>query len=215
MVRIFVFGKIKLADLGNPEHALTQTIETPSGKFPKIWKLLTTAVILGALAMAAVVYWKGGEQSGAKTFELLRAFDLRFAFLALLIVLIAWCCNGMRLKLLASALGHRIPFWRATQVTLAGEFCIGATPGGTGMVVLRVFLMRRLGVPAGTTLSMMTMDGIMDAIFFLMILPFAFWPVLQGEIDIPRLGPTVLFLMKRCRCHDRNTMGPRPASKFL
>ena len=79
------------------------------------------------------------------------------------------------MHILAGSLGYQLPIWRTTQVTLVSEFGVGATPAGSGALVLRVFLMRRLGVPAGVTLSMLAVDGIFDAAFFLLVLPFAFW----------------------------------------
>ncbi|HEQ60020.1 MAG TPA: flippase-like domain-containing protein [Firmicutes bacterium] len=107
----------------------------------------------------------------------------------------AWFCNGLRLKLLAGSLGYRLSLWRSTQVTLCGEFGIGATPAGSGMVAIRVFLMRRLGVSPGTTLSMMATDAAMDVAVFVLVVPFALWAIIQEESGIPAgLGRSLLLL---------------------
>ena len=168
---------------------MTRHREFSTERIRWVLKPLLTAVILGAVAMMAVSYWSMGKE----TWPLLLLFDRRFLLLALGLVGTAWICNGLRLKLLAGSLGHPLPLWRATQVSLVGEFGIGAFPAGSGMLVLRVFLLRQLGIPAGTTLSMLATDGVMDFIFFTSILPLALWPILRGSAEVPhRLGTLVL-----------------------
>ena len=129
-------------------------------------KPLVTALILGALVTAAIVYASASEE----TWEYLKNFERYFLLLCISAVVIAWFCNGLRLKLLARGLGYKLSLLRTTQVTLAGEFGVGATPGGSGMLAIRLYLMRKLGVPAGTTLSMLTVDGIMDMVFFAVLI---------------------------------------------
>ena len=163
--------------------------EASLGRLSRMWKPLAMALILGVVAMAIVTFWS----TGGEAWQLLRRFDLRYAGLCLAIVLVAWVCNGLRLKLLSGSLGYRLSLARATQVTLCGEFGIAATPAGSGMVAIRVFLMRRLGIPPGITLSMMATDAVMDFVFFALVVPFAVWPVVRGEIQVPaRLGGSLV-----------------------
>jgi uncharacterized protein (TIRG00374 family) len=154
-----------------------------------MWKPLATGLILGLLVMAGVTYWSTGNETWVR----LRQFHPLFAVGAFALVLIAWVCNGLRLKILAANVGYRLPLRRTTQVTLVSEFGVAATPAGSGSLILRVFLMRRLGVPAGVTLSLLASDGIFDLFFFICILPFAFWPLLSGQVAVPLgLGQSVI-----------------------
>lgn len=165
--------------------------EASLGRLNRVWKPLAVALLLGIIAMTLVTVWS----TGGEAWLLLRRFDLRFAGLCLAIIITAWLCNGLRLKLLAGSLGYRLSLWRTTQVTLCGEFGIGATPAGSGMVAIRVFLMRRLGVSPGTTLSMMATDAVMDVAVFLLVLPFALGAIIQGDSGIPAgLGRSLLLL---------------------
>ena len=152
-----------------------------SRKIHWVWKPLLTALVLGLLVQAGVcVYWS----EGTETWKRILTFDHRFTLLAFGLIFIAWICNGMRLKILAGNLGYPISLVRTTQVTLAAEFGVAATPAGTGSLVFRVFLMRQLGVPPGVTLSLLAVDGIFDALFFILILPFAFKSIFSGNLTL-------------------------------
>ncbi len=171
---------------------MSEPSESSIGRLRWVWKPLATALILGVLAMAAVTYWS----TGGEAWQLLRQFDPRYALACFAIIFTAWLCNGLRLKLLSGSLGYHLSLQRTTQVTLCGEFGVAATPAGSGMLAIRVFLMRRLGVPPGITLSMLATDGVMDFAFFCLIVPFALWPVIRGDTRVPaKLGPSLLVVI--------------------
>jgi uncharacterized protein (TIRG00374 family) len=154
-----------------------------------VWKPLATGLILGLLVMVGVTY----RSTGSETWVRLRQFHPLFAVAAFGLIFTAWTCNGLRLKILAANVGYRLPLRRTIQVSLVSEFGVAATPAGSGSLVLRVFLMRRLGGPAGITLSLLASDGIFDLSFFLFVFPFALWPLLSGKIAAPGgLGQSIV-----------------------
>jgi uncharacterized protein (TIRG00374 family) len=179
--------------LNNPEQKMrSEKREVVFHRLSWVWKPLASAVILGIIAMSAVTYFSSDKETWLR----IQQFDTRYALSCFGLVLVAWLCNGIRLKMLSKSLGYKLSLARTTQVSLVSEFGIAATPAGSGSVILRAFLMRRLGVPVGTTLSMLATDGAMDASFFILMIPLALWPVLRGSSRVPaKIGPSLLILL--------------------
>jgi uncharacterized protein (TIRG00374 family) len=95
------------------------------------------------------------------------------------LVVTAWVCNGLRLKLLSAALGYRIPLPRCVRITLSSEFGIAATPSGVGGGFLKIYLVRREGVPVGEAMSFLATDMTLDFIFMLCVIPLGISSFLQ------------------------------------
>lgn len=90
---------------------------------------------------------------------------------ALGLIAVSWCCNGSRLALLVGAAGRPLPFRQAIAVTIAAEFAICATPGGSGGPVAYTALLTRRGVSGAGALALYMFEQLSDLLFFATILP--------------------------------------------
>jgi uncharacterized protein (TIRG00374 family) len=107
---------------------------------------------------------------GAEMFQRLRNFPLSLMLAMFGMVLVGWCANTMRLRLLlgdsATGLGMR----KSLGVVMATEFAYYVTPGGSGAPLTLVALLSRSGIgPAKSTAAFAT-DQLNDMVFFLVAL---------------------------------------------
>lgn len=90
---------------------------------------------------------------------------------ALALIAVSWCCNGSRLALLVGATGRPLPLSQTIPVTIATEFAICATPGGSGGPVTYTALLTRRGVSAPGALALYMFEQLSDLLFFATMLP--------------------------------------------
>ncbi len=114
------------------------------------------------------------------TFEHLRRIGWEMKTALLSMIVFAWLCNGMRVRLLTHSLGYRLSYIQSLSVSLSSEFGIAATPAGMGGAAIRLTLLKRAGVPLAHGTSMLAMDVALDSLFFLLLLPFAFYSIAQN-----------------------------------
>lgn len=88
--------------------------------------------------------------------------------LALGMVGAGWLCHSLRVWLGLWALGRRCPWKEAFTAAMAMEFGVSATPGGVGGGILKVAILRRIGVPVGESLGLIAADWLFDGLFFLL-----------------------------------------------
>jgi uncharacterized protein (TIRG00374 family) len=158
----------------------------------RVIKLLVLGLTLSFVATILVVK----VSFTSETLDALRNMD-RLVFLYCLgLVVTAWVCNGLRLRLLSAALGFRIPLARCVRITLSSEFGIAATPSGVGGGFLKIYLTRRQGVPVGQAMSFLATDMTLDFIFMLIIIPLgisSFLQIFRPIVKRPTEG--VLYLL--------------------
>ncbi len=139
----------------------------------------------------------------AETWEHLSDFNPLWLPFLVGLVLVAWLCNGARVWVFCRALGHRLRFRTALQVSLSQEFGVAATPAGIGGAVIRLSLLKRAGVPVAHSGSMLASDAALDLLFFALLAPFAAWVMLHDALFARLLArfdgrlilPTVLGLV--------------------
>jgi uncharacterized protein (TIRG00374 family) len=123
--------------------------------------------LLAALLIALLIPLFMG---GTEMFHRLRNFPLSLLLAMFGMVLVGWCANTMRLRLLlgdsAAGLGVR----KSLGVVMATEFAYYVTPGGSGAPLTLVALLSRSGIgPAKSTAAFAT-DQLNDLLFFLLAL---------------------------------------------
>lgn len=134
-------------------------------------------LVLGILATTAVlIYFTEPEATLAH----LKEFDWKYGFVCLGLILIAWLCNGLRIYILSRSMGYAIRFRQAISISLSAEFGIAATPAGMGGAVIRLSLLRMAGVSVGHGTSMLATDMALDFLFFLLLLPFAAYSIMNN-----------------------------------
>lgn len=131
---------------------------------------------LAVLATAGVVLF----YTDPDTFDHLRRIGWEMKTVLLSMIVFAWLCNGMRVRLLTHSLGYRLSYIQCLSVSLSSEFGIAATPAGMGGAAIRLTLLKRAGVPLAHGTSMLAMDVALDSLFFLLLLPFAFYSIAQN-----------------------------------
>jgi glycosyltransferase 2 family protein len=141
----------------------------PRPRFGMYLRLGLQGAVLCVLASVLVLYFTVKPE----TWTYLSSFDWRFTPLILGTVVIAWLCNGGRIYVNARALGHRLSFVQSVCVSLSMEFGIAASPAGMGGAAIRLYLLKKAGIPLTTSASMITADVAVDLVFFGILTPLA------------------------------------------
>ena len=88
-------------------------------------------------------------------------------------VLLAWCCNAQRLRLLVEGVGTPLHFGSALANTIATEFASVASPAGAGGPLAYIYLLGRRGVRTAHATALYVIDHVLDLIFFAIAIPTA------------------------------------------
>ncbi len=109
-----------------------------------------------------------------------RLLDPRFLVASLLLLLVYFTADGLRLWFVLRALGEQIPLSAIGRLVFLNIFVSNITPLATGGGVAQVWFMRRRGVAVGTALSATTIRTVLAVLFIfsatpvlLMLLPGA------------------------------------------
>lgn len=109
----------------------------------------------------------------------LRSVPWRYLPLLFGLVGCAWTAAGARIWLLTRSLGYRLGFRRSVAIAVAAEFGVAASPAGMGGTVVRLTLMKRVGIPLMSGTSLLAADVTLDVLFFAGLVPFALWIVVR------------------------------------
>jgi hypothetical protein len=182
--------------------------------------------VLGNLALS----WFATDH--AKLREMMaRGPDVRYLYLAILLALLPWVTNTLRLLVWARFIGHRVSFRDMFRVTLGAELSSSVFPTSSGGEVFRWGMMVQKGIPQGHAASIVTLGYIEDMAFFAMAIPTSIivsraWelPVLasmgqrmQGQVLVViGIGiASVLILRLLFAAVLRGTLGERPRNRGL
>lgn len=141
---------------------------------------------------------------GMDMFHRLRNFPLPL-FLAMFgMVLVGWCANTMRLRLLLGDSANGLGMRKSLGVVMATEFAYSATPGGSGAPLTLVALLSRCGIgPAKSTAAFAT-DQLNDLVFFLLaligILIYAVFHKLSENLEWMLIASALLIGAGLCAC---------------
>jgi len=91
--------------------------------------------------------------------------------IAFLLHVLFWFFWAVRLKVLASFLGHRISLGYAIEMTIASVFLAAITPSSAGGEPLRVKMLHDAGASVGSATAIVLAERLLDAIFFTSALP--------------------------------------------
>lgn len=102
-------------------------------------------------------------------------------FLLLGMVLLGWCVNAARVRLLTHSLGGRLRYGDAVMAVVSAEFAGATTPAGAGEPATYVFLLARGGLRAGQGAAVVAVDKFTDLVFFATAIPIALLFYAGGE----------------------------------
>ncbi|MCK2041752.1 flippase-like domain-containing protein [Chromohalobacter sp. TMW 2.2308] len=126
-------------------------------------KRLVILLIIGLVAAISIPLLFGGRA----LFGELAAFPLQQLALMLLLIVICWNINALRLRLLLAGRAGRLGQTRAVGIVMSTEFAICATPGGTGGLLTLLGLLARRGVRPAQASAIFAVDQLTDLLFFL------------------------------------------------
>ena len=141
---------------------------------------------------------------GVDMFQRLRNFPLLLLLGMFAMVLVGWCMNTMRLRLLLGESAQGIGMRKSLAVVMATEFAYCATPGGSGAPLTLVALLSRCGIgPAKSTAAFAT-DQLNDLLFFLLaligILIYAVFHKLSENLEWMLIASALLIGAGLCAC---------------
>jgi glycosyltransferase 2 family protein len=127
--------------------------------------------------------------------EVLRSlleFPREYLALAVLLALLPWLMNTLRLYIWTRFFGYPISFRDAYQIILGMDLGAAVSPTAVGGGFFRWGMLVQRGVSPGAAASLSTLPSVEDAVFFAIALPIAIY--LSASWDLPvfrQLGPYV------------------------
>ena len=108
-----------------------------------------------------------------------------FFILAFVFNFFSWSLWGLRLKVLSNAAepAIKISWWESTKIVIANLFLAGITPSMAGGEPVRIYLLNKDGLSFGCATASVLGERLLDAIFLLICVPFAFF-IFRDKIDI-------------------------------
>lgn len=127
--------------------------------------LLFTSILL----TLAVPFWL----SGWGGFAMIAHLPWWAAVLLLVMMLLSWAADTVRVRTLARGLGMEVGPGEVALIVMATEFAGAATPASAGMPATYAFLLKKLGLKLGHAMGMVTVLVILDMIFFGLLMSMA------------------------------------------
>lgn len=155
---------------------------------------------VGLLLALLIPFFMGGMEM----FQRLRNFPPMLLLGMFAMVLVGWCMNTMRLRLLLGESASGLNWRKSLAVVMATEFAYCATPGGSGAPLTLVALLSRSGIgPAKSTAAFAT-DQLMDLVYFLLaligILIYAVFHQLSENLEWMLIASALLIGAGLCVC---------------
>lgn len=131
-------------------------------------RALVLSLLLGAGALALVVWWLGPDELRA-----VRAIRPAWLALAIGFFLASFLFAGARLAMLVRRSGERIHLRHAVRAHVLGLFASTVTPGGSGGMPAVALVLQRQGIPHGAAWSVAVAATTADTVFYGWSLPVA------------------------------------------
>jgi hypothetical protein len=163
-------------------------LELPKGLTTE--KLLRYALqgVFPALLAGVLVFFVTLEED---TLQQLGTLPWSMGAVLLIVVAVAWLCNGFRVFVLCRSLGYPLRYLQGLAISLSTEFGIAATPAGMGGAVIKLSLLRKAGIPLAHGSSMLATDLALDATFFAFLFPFALYSLVRHRKFLTELSQMV------------------------
>lgn len=146
------------------------------------WPIIVS-VILSVVLIVVILYFTFTPE----TFGYLTSVRINpwFFGAALLLNIVYWVLWAVRLRMLSNAIDPEIPIglWESIKIIIANLFLASITPSMAGGEPVRIHLLRRNGLSLGQATASVLGERLLDAIFILVLVPFAFF-VFKDRIDI-------------------------------
>ncbi len=132
----------------------------------KIW----VAVVLSLVITLGIVLCT----VDSSTWQAVRSLNYSYLIVILLLLIGAWCCNGLRLKVLAKGVGFNIPILIAIELGLVDRFFSNITPSGIGGQPIKILALTKNNISSGKASAIVVIELILRLLFFIFSLPYVF-----------------------------------------
>ncbi|MEW5930990.1 MAG: lysylphosphatidylglycerol synthase transmembrane domain-containing protein [Gemmatimonadota bacterium] len=147
----------------------------------RVFRLALILIPFGVLGNLALSWATTDRTLLARLPELPRGY----LYLALVLGLVPWFTNALRLLVWTRFIGTDLSFRDALRIVLGGELGSSVLPSSSGGEIFRWGMMMQRGLSPGTAASVIALGHAEDSLFFLLALPLA--AVLSSAWDLPVL----------------------------
>jgi uncharacterized protein (TIRG00374 family) len=144
---------------------------------------IIVSIMLSIIFIIIILYFtvKPEDIEQIKTIKI----HYEFFILALIFSFLTWSFWGLRLKILSNAAepSIKVGWWESTKIVMANLFLAGITPSMAGGEPVRIHLLNKDGLSFGCATASVLGERLIDAIFLLICVPFAFF-IFRDKIDI-------------------------------
>lgn len=153
---------------------------------PRINRLLDrvfrTSLVLVPIGVLANVWWSW-YATDHSVFASLGSLPRKYLYLALVLALVPWFTNALRLLVWTRFIGGRLRYRDTFRITLGSELASSVMPTSSGTEVFRWGMMVQMGITQGQAASIVTLGYLEDLLFFGMAIPTAI--VVSGAWRLP------------------------------
>jgi uncharacterized protein (TIRG00374 family) len=133
--------------------------------------------------------WISWAATDHSVFRRFGELDRRYLYLGIVLALMPWVTNTLRILVWARFIGHRLSFRDCLRITLGAELASSVFPTSSGGEVFRWGMMVQKGVTKGEAASIVTLGYLEDLCFFATALPAAFVVSRAWELPVmQRMG---------------------------
>lgn len=153
----------------------------------KYTKWITISILISIVSIAVILIFTLDKT----TVAVIREIKPEYLLAALVIHIFSFVVWGMRVKVMTSALGHKINLLRTSEIVASGTFVAALTPSSIGGEPLRIHLLRRDKMPLGQATAVVMSERLLDTVFMLLAVPFSLY-LFRGMLSDPRLDIVLL-----------------------
>lgn len=165
--------------------------------FSFLKKGLTLTLVFSLLSITFLFFHSATPDTWRSIFY----FNPEMTFLLLILVILSWLVEALRVKLIAGTLKEKITFINILRINMVGLFTGNITPFTSGSVPAQVYLFHRQGLSLGKATAIVTTRMVFTSLFFMIGGPlalFLFRHKLLEELGVQHLSVVVsglLFLL--------------------
>jgi len=167
-------------------------VDSNSKKKKTIKIPIILSIVLSVAIILIILYFT----IDAETINYLSKGKIKYEFFlaALGVNILYWIVWGARLRILSNAVDKdvNISLWESTKIIITNLFLANITPSMAGGEPVRIYLLKKDGLSVGHATASVLGERLLDAIFLLICVPFAFL-VFRNRIELEslRIGVTI------------------------
>jgi uncharacterized protein (TIRG00374 family) len=123
-----------------------------------------TIFLVISVASAIVIIYLATDPG---TWTHLRELRPQYGILAALLMLVHWCSNAIRFRILVNSLDNNVSFMDSFRAFMANVFMAAVTPSQTAGGPMQIYMLKRAGVPIAKGFAGCLMGGVLS-VFCLM-----------------------------------------------